>query len=81
MNVVAGFALFILFALVAPLVATAFGATQLRPLLSVAAFSFVIYSIGAQFSAQIVKQLRFDILTKFNIASSLIGMVVSVALV
>lgn len=80
MNVVAGFALFILFALVAPLVATAFGVTQLRPLLSVAAFSFVIYAIGAQFSAQIVKELRFDILTKFNIASSLIGMCVSVAL-
>ncbi|MDQ3563926.1 MAG: MOP flippase family protein [Pseudomonadota bacterium] len=79
-NVAAGLAMFILFALVAPLMATAFGATQLRPLLSAAALTFVISSFGAQFSALILKELRFDILTKFNIASALIGMSVSVAL-
>ncbi len=42
--------------------------------------SFVVASFGAQFTALIHKQLRFDIVTKFTIVSSLIGMTVSVVL-
>lgn len=79
-NVLSGFAMFTLFALIAPLLATVFGSPQLETQLSVAALSFVIAPFGAQFSALIQKELRFDVFTKFNIASSLVGMAVSVAL-
>lgn len=79
-NVLAGLMTFALFALVAPLVATAFDLPQLSPLLIATALSFVIAPFGTQFTALIHKDLRFDIVTKFDIVSSLIGMAVSVPL-
>lgn len=79
-NVLAGSITFTLFVLAAPLVATAFGLPQLKQLLAAAALSFVIASFGTQFTALIHKDLRFDIVTKFDIASSLVGMTVSILL-
>ncbi|MGH8612522.1 MAG: MOP flippase family protein [Gammaproteobacteria bacterium] len=79
-NVGTGFVVFILFTLISPLIATSFGSTELRSMLPVAALSFVITSFGTQFVALIHKQLRFDIVTKFSVASSLLGMSVSIIL-
>ncbi len=79
-NVGTGLVIFTLFALIAPLIATSFGSTELTSMLPVAALSFAIASFGAQFAALIHKQLRFDIVTKFNIVSCLVGMTVSVLL-
>lgn len=61
-----------------PAVARVFRTEEINGLLRVTSLSFVITPFGVQFQALLRKTMRFDILTKFNIASVFLSSVVAV---
>lgn len=78
LNVFVGVAIFVLICVVSPLAVAFFHAPLLYQLMPVSAISFVVMSIGQQFSYLLEKDLRFDLLAKQEICACFSGNVVAV---
>ncbi len=73
-NVIVGFIVFSVIYLFTSVAAIMFGADEIRPLLQLAALSFLISPFGVQFQTLLRKYLRFDVITKINVCSAIVGM-------
>ncbi|RNI25760.1 MOP flippase family protein [Rufibacter latericius] len=71
--------LFLITALVSPLIASFYNDERLIPLLILIASTFIISSFGAQYSVLLTKQLKFGVLAKREIASQLISLATAVS--
>lgn len=77
-NILAGLVIYALIYLGTPLIARGFNAQELHSLLPVASLSFVIGAFGLQFQTLLRRELRFDVLTKIQVAAAFFGMIVAV---
>lgn len=77
-NIIIGFIVFGLVCILTPVIAIGFGVDEIRNLLPVAAISFVISPFGVQFQTLLRKYLRFDVITKINVCSAIVGMLTAI---
>ncbi len=77
-NVLAGFALFILISAISPLVASFYHESELTMLIILVGLTFIIQPFGQQFMVLWQKEMRFSEIAKIDIASKFISLLVSV---
>lgn len=77
-NVLAGFALFIIISAISPLVASFYHEPELTMLIILVGVTFLIQPFGQQFMVLWQKEMRFSEIAKINITSKLISLMVSV---
>ena len=78
LNVLTGAVLTLLFFVISPLIANAYGETALASLLKWASLSFVITAIGQQLRVVAEKELRFVDLARIEIFSAFTGVAVAI---
>jgi O-antigen/teichoic acid export membrane protein len=72
-NILFGFAIALLFALAAPVLAAAYGQPRLNGMLLLAALNFAVAPIAQSFQALLQKELRFDTLARIDLTANLLG--------
>lgn len=77
-NVLAGFALFVIISALAPLVASFYNEPELTELIIIVGLTFLIQPFGQQFMALWQKEMRFSEIAKIDIVNKSISLVVSV---
>jgi len=77
-NVLAGFALFIVILAISPLVASFYHEPELTMLIILVGITFLIQPFGQQFMVLWQKEMRFSEIAKIDIASKFISLMVSV---
>jgi O-antigen/teichoic acid export membrane protein len=77
-NVLAGFALFIVISAISPLVASFYHEPELTMLIILVGVTFLIQPFGQQFMVLWQKEMRFSEIAKIDIASKFISLMVSV---
>lgn len=78
-NVVAGLAIFVLVLVAAPIVAGIFDQPALTGLLQLAAAGFLAGPLGQQFQLLLQRDLRFDVIAKVEVVSTVAALLVAVA--
>lgn len=79
-NIAAGFAVTVLVAALAPLIADFYRQPDVEPLLWLASAGFFLSAIGQQFQVLLQRELEFDVLARNEIAASVAGLVVPIGL-
>jgi lipopolysaccharide exporter len=77
LNIVSGIFLFLLMWVITPLVILLFHEPRLKALVEVVSLGFLITPIGVQFQMLLQKTLRFDVLARQDIATSILGLCVT----
>ncbi|OZQ46312.1 MOP flippase family protein [Klebsiella variicola] len=79
-NVLFGIFVFISFYFSATQIAVWLGIVELKPLIQIIAFAFLVIPHGQQYRALLQKELKFDIVGKIESSSYLLGFIVSIIL-
>jgi len=79
-NVLAGFILFVIVALIAPVVSEFYNEPELTKLILAASLAFLVQPFGQQFIILWQKEMRFSETAKIDIANKLVSLLVSVYL-
>jgi O-antigen/teichoic acid export membrane protein len=79
-NVLAGFILFVIVALIAPVISEFYNEPELTNLILVASLAFLIQPFGQQFMILWQKEMRFSEMAKIDIANKFVSLLVSVYL-
>ena len=79
-NVLAGFILFVIVALIAPVVSEFYNEPELTKLILAASLAFLVQPFGQQFMILWQKEMRFSETAKIDIANKLVSLLVSVYL-
>jgi O-antigen/teichoic acid export membrane protein len=77
-NILAGFLIFSIIIIVAPFVADIYNEPELKKLITILAFTFLIQPFGQQFMVLLKKEMRFSEMAKIDIVSKSISLVVSI---
>lgn len=80
LNILSGIIVFILVLIFTPFVVSFYNEPQLESLLFMISFVFLITPIGQQFQVLLEKDLKFDIIAKIDILSSVFGVILSIFL-
>jgi O-antigen/teichoic acid export membrane protein len=80
LNIVSGICLFLLMWVITPLIVLLFREPRLKALAEVISLGFLITPIGVQFQVLLEKTLRFDILARQEIITSILGLLVTIFL-
>lgn len=77
-NVLAGFLLFCIIALIAPFVSNFYNEPELTTLIIIVALTFIIQPFGQQFMILWQKEMRFSEIAKIDIANKFVSLLISV---
>ena len=80
LNIMAGVVLFVMVYSLAPFIAHFYEESELVSIIRLLAVQFIITAIGTQYALLLEKALKFDVVAKINILSTLAGFLIAVVL-
>jgi len=80
LNIISGITLFLIIALFSPFIATFYNQPQIKELLILVSFSFIILAFGNQFKIIFQKKLKFNIIAKIEVMATISAFIVAISL-
>ncbi len=80
LNIASGLLIFIIVYSLAPLLASFYDENELVPIVRLLAITFIISGVGNQYAILLQKALKFNVIAKIGIVSSIVGFLVATSL-